>query len=273
MNQSIPADRIEGVARLPVRVIPKIELKGDHVVKGIRMEGLRRVGKPYELARAYAAAGADEIFFVDTVASLYGRNNVLPLVSEVSREINLPLTVGGGVRSLEDFREILRAGADKVAINTHAINRPEFITEAAEVFGSQSVVLSLQCKARAGGGWEAYTLNGRERSGRDAVDWAVEAVERGAGEVLVTSIDRDGTRRGPDLALAEAVAAQVVAPVQVGGGISAPEDCAALAARGASAVVIAHMLHFERMSLTDARKALVAAGREVRPLARSGAMK
>src|SRR3989344_5086511 len=185
-----------------MRIISRLDIKGPNVVKGLKLEGLRIVGKPAELTKKYYQQGADEILYIDIVASLYERNNLSKVVKEaISLGVFVPMTVGGGVRSLEDIQKLLNAGADKVAINTAATRRPELITEAARRFGSQCIVGSIEAKKIGPQKWEAYVDNGREKTGLDAVAWAVKLVELGAGELLITSVDRDGCESGYDLEL------------------------------------------------------------------------
>jgi len=173
------------------RIIPRLDIKGPNLVKGIHLEGLRVLGKPEDFAFQYYLDGADELLYMDVVASLYGRNNLLEIVRATAEKIFIPLTVGGGIRSIEDIRNLLRAGADKVAINTAAINNPDLIKEAAKTFGSQCIVVSIEAKKKEGGAYEAYTDNGREMTGVEVLSWAKRAVDLGAGEILVTSIDID----------------------------------------------------------------------------------
>ena len=180
------------------RLIARLDIKGSNVIKGIHLEGLRIVGQPGPMARRYYDEGVDEIIYMDTVASLYGRNNILPVVEDAARDIFVPLTVGGGIRTIDDIVAALRAGADKVAINTAAIARPDFLREAAETFGTQCIVLSVEAKRRSEERWEVLTDNGRERTGVDVLKWVAEAEQLGAGEILVTSVDAEGTRRGFD---------------------------------------------------------------------------
>ena len=203
---------------IPTRLIARLDIKGPNVVKGVRLEGLRVVGKPDVLAGRYYEQGADEILFVDIVASLYGRNNILGVVERVAREVFIPMTVGGGIRTIEDISAALRVGADKVAINTAGVRRPVLLREAAERFGSQCIVLNLEAKRRGPGQWEALTDNGRETTGRDALAWVEEAQSLGVGEVLVTSVDQEGTRKGFDLDLIAEVRRRVRVPVIACGG-------------------------------------------------------
>jgi cyclase len=228
------------------------------------MEGLRVVGQPAEMSRRYSDEGADELLFMDIVASLYNRNQLHDLVANASRTINLPLAVGGGVRSIDDFQALLRTGADKIAVNTQAFATPEIITDAAKVFGAQCVIVSIEAKRQPNGGWEPYTQNGRGRTRRDVVEWAREAVDRGAGEILLTSVDRDGTRNGLDWELIAAVLEAVLVPVVVGGGVGSIEDVERAARMGVSGVTVAHMLHFKRFALRDLKAELARRGVAVR---------
>jgi imidazole glycerol-phosphate synthase subunit HisF len=228
-----------------LRIIPRLDIKGGNLVKGIHFEGLRVLGEPAPFARHYYQQGADELLYVDVVASLYGRNSLLDMIERTAKEVFIPLTVGGGLRSIDDIRSALRAGADKVAINTAAVRRPEFIREAAQKFGCSTIVLSIEAKKRPDGSYEAYTDNGRERTGLEACSWALRGVELGAGEVLVTSVDREGTGLGFDLELSRRIAESVPVPVIAGGGAALIEHVkeAALCAH-VQAVAIASMLHY-----------------------------
>ncbi|GEM_PF-11488 len=228
-----------------VRIIPRLDIKGPNLVKGIHLEGLRVLGTPEPFARYYAEQGADELLFMDVVASLYQRNSLLELVSRISREIFIPLTVGGGLRTIEDIRMVLRAGADKVSLNTAAIRRPELIRKAAQRFGSSTIVVSIEAIKKPDGTYEAYTDNGRERTGVDAMDWALRAAELGAGELLVTSIDREGTGKGFDLELTRRIAESVPIPVIACGGAGRRSHVEEVVAAGrADAVCLASMLHY-----------------------------
>ena len=183
------------------RLIARLDIKGPNLIKGVQLEGLRVLGDPREFAIEYYNAGIDELLYMDIVASLYGRNNLLTTVERTAEEVFVPLTVGGGIRSLSDVRAILNSGADKVAVNTAAMRNPRLLREIADTFGSQCVVLSVEAKRQQSGEWEAYTDNGRERTGRSVIEWISEATRNGVGEVLITSVDREGTRRGLDLDL------------------------------------------------------------------------
>jgi cyclase len=234
-----------------LRIIPRLDIKGAALVKGVHLEGLRVLGKPEEFARRYYEEGADELLYMDIVASLYERNSLLDIVERTSREIFIPLTVGGGLRSLDDIKAALRAGADKVALNTAALRDPELIRAAARRFGSSTIVVSIEAKKRANGGYEAYTDCGRERTGQDAIAWAVRAAELGAGEIFVTAIDVEGTGAGFDLALTKAVASSVDIPVIAGGGAGSVEHVASIAHEGnVSAVCLASLLHYEYLKRT-----------------------
>ena len=248
-----------------IRVIPRLDIKGPNLVKGVHLEGLRVVGAPEEFARRYSAQGADELLYVDIVASLYQRNSLIDIVERTASEIFVPLTVAGGIRSTEDIASLLRAGADKVAINTAATRRPEFILEAARMFGSQCIVLSIEAKRRGPTSWEAYTDNGRERTGRDAVAWAHEGVALGAGEVLVTSVDQEGTGRGYDVELVAAIAPTVPVPVIACGGAGDPDDVVAVVRDGhADAVALARILHSGQCDVASVKRVLAESGVEVR---------
>ena len=235
-----------------IRIIPRLDIKGENLVKGIQLEGLRKLGKPEEFARYYYEGGADELLYMDIVASLYQRDSILHIVERTSREIFVPLTVGGGLRSIEDIRAVLTAGADKVALNTAVLGRPELITEAAKRFGSSTIVVSIEAKRR-GDTYEAYVDNGRERTGQDAVEWAQQAVEMGAGEILVTAIDREGTGKGFDVGLVRNVADKVPVPVIAGGGCGELEDISEVIRHGhADAVSIASVFHYGYLAAREA---------------------
>ena len=229
-----------------VRIIPRLDIKGSNLVKGIHLEGLRVLGAPEEFARHYYENGADELLFLDIVASLYQRNNLASVVTRIAREIFIPLTVGGGLRSIEDIQTMLRAGADKVAFNTAAIKNPALVQEASRRFGSSTIVVSIEAKRRRDASYEAYVDNGRERTGVEVLSWAERAVALGAGELLVTSIDREGTGTGFDLELTRAVAESVPVPViACGGAGTAAHVAEAIQAGRADAVSVASLLHYQ----------------------------
>jgi len=249
----------------PPRLIARIDIKGSNVIKGIHLEGLRVVGQPGPMARQYYAEGVDEIIYMDTVASLYGRNNIQPVVEEAARDIFVPLSVGGGMRTVDDITAALRSGADKVAINTAAIARPEFIQEAAKAFGSQCIVLSIEAKRRGEGRWECLTDNGRERTGVDVLEWARRVEDMGAGEILVTSVDQEGTRRGFDHDLFRAIRERVSIPVIGSGGAgTAAHVAGAVTEDGLDAVACASLFHYEDITVPALKAALAGSGIPVR---------
>lgn len=237
-----------------VRLIARLDIKGENLIKGVHLEGLRVIGDPQMYARRYYEQGADELIYMDIVASLYGRSNLVDIVRRAARDIFVPLTVGGGIRSIEDVTSLLRSGADKVAINTAAVNRPELITEVAQKFGSQCMVLSIEAKRQGDNRWEVYTDCGRERSGLDVLDWAKRGIELGAGEVLLTSIDQEGTRNGFDLDLLEAINKFAKVPVIISGGYGEAQHLRAAIDFAADAVAFADALHYERTNLAELRK-------------------
>lgn len=250
-----------------VRLIARLDIKGPNLIKGVHLEGLRVIGDPQDYARRYYEEGADELLYIDVVASLYGRSKLTEIVRRAAHDVFVPLTVGGGIRSVDDVRDLLRAGADKVAINTAAVKRPELIREVARKFGSQCMVLSIEAKSIGPGKWEVFTDCGRERSGTDVVEWARRGVELGAGEVLVTSIDNEGTRRGYDVALTRAVSTAVDVPVVASGGFAETRHLVDVVEQGgADAVAIADAFHYRRTSLPDVRTAARSQGVPMRSL-------
>jgi cyclase len=247
------------------RLIARLDVKGPNLVKGIRLEGLRVIGDPRTFARRYYAEGADEILYVDIVASLYGRNNILEVVRRTAGDVFVPMTVAGGLRSVADVREALRSGADKVAINTAAVANPELIRVVAEAFGSQCMVVDIQTKKIGPDRWEAYTDNGRERTGLDALEWAHRAVSLGAGELLITSVDREGTQKGMDLDFLRRVTTLVEVPVIACGGVGTPEHARqAIVEGGADAVAVASVLHYGRHTIGEIKAHLAQSGVPVR---------
>lgn len=250
-----------------LRLIPRLDIKGPDLIKGIQLEGVRKLGDPQVFAQRYYAAGADEILYMDAVASLYSRDTLSGIVRRTAEQVFVPITVGGGLRSVEDVRDILRAGADKVAINSAATLRPELITEVAEIFGSQCMVLQIDAKRRPGGGWEAYRDCGREHTGLDVVEWAKRGQEMGAGEVLLTSVDKEGMCRGFDIELVRAVSSAVTIPVIASGGMGNFQHLADVVATGlADAVAIANVLHYNKITLPDLRAQAAERGIPVRIL-------
>lgn len=248
-----------------LRLIPRLDIKGPNLIKGIHLEGLRVLGNPQEFARRYYTAGADELVYVDVVASLYGRNSLHDIIRNTADDIFVPLTVVGGLRSVHDVRGVLLAGADKVGINTAATKRPELIREVSETFGSQCMVLSIEAKQVGAGKWEVYTDNGRERTGLDVVEWAAQGVSLGAGEIMLTSVDREGTREGYDLDLIAAVSRAIgPVPLIASGGMGSTADAIAAGRHGADALAMADALHYNRLDIADIRQALSGAGFTVR---------
>ncbi|MBK8402083.1 MAG: imidazole glycerol phosphate synthase subunit HisF [Propionivibrio sp.] len=248
-----------------VRLIARLDIKGPNLIKGIHLEGLRVIGSPGEHALRYYEQGVDELIYMDCVASLYGRNHLAEIVQAAAKDIFVPMTVGGGIRSIDDASEVLRAGADKVAINTAAVANPELITQISRRFGSQCMVLSIEAKQIEHERWEVYVDNGRERTGIDVVDWVRRGVAMGAGEVLLTSVDREGTRKGFDIALLAAVSSEVAVPVIASGGMGKPENLVtAVRAGGVDAVAMADLLHYKRATIGDVRRVAREAGIGVR---------
>jgi cyclase len=248
------------VTGLTCRVIPCLDVRDGRVVKGVRFENLQDQGDPAECAHRYDVQGADEIVFLDITAAPEGRDTDREWVSRTAEQVFIPLTVGGGVRKVEDAAALLRAGADKVAINTVAFEDPPLIEAVARRFGSQCMVLSVDARRRPEGGWEVVTHGGRQGRGRDAIDWIVEGVERGAGEILLTSIDADGTQAGYGLELLEQVTARVQVPLIASGGAGRPEHLAAALAAGADAVLAASIFHQGTYTVGEVKEHLAAAG-------------
>lgn len=229
-----------------VRLIPRLDIKGPNVVKGIHLEGLRVVGRPNEMAKYYYESGADELFFMDVVASLYDRNSLDDIISQTAREIFIPLTVGGGLRTINDISKVLHAGADKVCINTAAIKNPKIIREASRTFGSSTIVVAVEAIKESEERWLAYTDNGREHTGLEVSDWARKVEDLGAGEMVVTSVDREGTGEGFDLELIDKISSEISIPVIAHGGAGKAEDVALVIKQGnVDAVSIASILHYD----------------------------
>jgi len=249
---------------LAKRVIPCLDVTAGRVVKGTRFLNLRDAGDPVELAAFYDKEGADELVFLDITASSDERDILIDVVARTADQVFIPLTVGGGVRTVSDMSALLEAGADKTAVNTAALQRPGLVTEGAELLGSQCIVLAIDAK-RDGESWTVYSHGGRNPTGKDAVQWAVEGVERGAGEILLTSMDKDGTKDGYDLELTRAVAEAVSVPVIASGGAGEPEHLrAALAEGGADAALAASIFHFAEFSIIETKRHLKERGIPVR---------
>jgi len=248
------------------RIIPCLDVHNGRVVKGVNFVNLRDAGDPVEIARAYDKAGADEVVFLDITASSDARNTVVDMVRKVAENVFIPFTVGGGIRSVDDFKMLLREGADKISVNSAAIMRPELLSEAADKFGSQCVVLAIDAKRRAdGSGWNVYKNGGRVDMGMDAVEWAMEAERRGAGEILLTSMDCDGTKAGFDLELTKTIAENVKIPVIASGGAGTLEHFyEALTVGKADAALAASLFHYKELEIREVKQYLREKGVSVR---------
>ncbi len=251
---------------LAKRIIPCLDVKDGRVVKGVSFVELRDAGNPVECAMAYEAQGADELVFLDITASYEKRKTILDVVERTAGEVFMPLTVGGGIRDLDDIRDLLRAGSDKVSINTSAVEKPEFVREASETFGSQCIVVAIDAKRNGKGSWEVYTHGGRRPAGIDAIHWARKVEELGAGEILLTSIDMDGTKKGYDIELTRTVSTNVSIPVIASGGAGSPEHLYQAFTRGlADAVLAASIFHFGEFTIPETKRYLLEKGIRVRP--------
>jgi cyclase len=256
---------------LKVRIIPCLDVKDGRSVKGVQFVDLRDAGDPVEQARAYDAAGADELTFLDITASHENRDTIFEVVARTAEQCFMPLTVGGGVRSIEDIRKLLLAGADKVSINSGAVTRPEFVREAAQKYGDQCIVVSIDARQTSPGKWEVFTHGGRKGTGLDAVDWARRMTDHGAGEILLTSMDRDGTKSGFDLELTRAVSDAVPVPVIASGGVGTLDHLVDGVLKGrASAVLAASIFHFGEFTIAQAKDHLARAGVAVRQMSQRG---
>jgi cyclase len=250
---------------LAKRIIPCLDVHAGRVVKGINFVKLRDAGDPVEIARRYDEEGADELAFLDITASSDARETIVEVISRVAEQVFIPLTVGGGVRQVEDVRKLLNAGADKVSINTSAVEDPDLVERAARRFGSQAIVVAIDARSAGPGRWEVYTHGGRKARGIDVVEWATKMAARGAGEILLTSMDRDGTKSGFDLELTRAVTRAVTVPVIASGGVGTLEHLAEGIERGgADAVLAASVFHFGEISIPQAKRFLAARGIEMR---------
>lgn len=247
-----------------VRVISRLDVKGPRLIKGIHLEGLRPVGVPNDFARQYYHDGADELLYMDVVASLYGRSNMTDIVAQTTESCFVPVTAGGGVRSVEDVNLLLDSGADKVSINTAAVNEPQLLEQISGKFGKQCLVVSIEAKKVADSRWEVFTESGRQRTGIDAVSWAQEACDRGAGEILITSIDREGTKKGFDVDLTAAIVEAVGVPVITSGGFGEPDHLEPVLATGVNGVAIADAFHFHKYSIKSVKEVITNLGYPVR---------
>ena len=235
-----------------IRLIARLDVKGEYLVKGIQLEGLRKLGNPNDFSKKYYEQGIDEIIYMDIVASLYERNSLLDIIKNATKDIFIPLTVGGGIRSTDNVRDALQAGADKVAINTACIKEPDLISDVANYFGSQCMVLSIEAKKTSHNRWEAYFDNGREKTGKDVLEWAKKGEDLGAGEILLTSVDNEGRQEGMDLDLIKAVSNSVSIPVIASGGVGSIEHISEVVNHtNIDAIAMAHVLHYNTCSLTQ----------------------
>lgn len=246
------------------RVIARLDIKPPHLVKGIHLEGLKKIGDPEIYAKKYYASGADEISYQDIVASLYNRNSIAELVAKTTSEVFIPISVGGGIRISEDARKLVRMGADKIILNTAAVSNPIIIGEIASDLGNQAVVLGVEAKNQGFDSWKVMTNCGREHTGRDVIEWIREAEQLGVGEILLTSIDKEGTRKGFDLNLIESVRRISQLPIIAHGGAGSVRDILDAARAGADAVALASILHYEFLSITEVKESLRDADFEVR---------
>ena len=236
------------------RLIARMYIKSSNLIKSINLEGLKIIGNPNEYAKKYYDQGVDEIIYMDTVASLYGRNNLSDIVKKTVQDVYVPITVGGGIRSIDDVKFLLRCGAEKIAINTAATKRPELIREVSRKFGSQCMVLSIEAKKTKDGNWEVYTENGRQKTGKDVLEWAKEGESYEAGEILLTSVDNEGTKKGFDFELVKKVSESVSIPVIASGGMGALDDAVRVVSESsADAIAMADILHYERSDLFKIR--------------------
>ena len=250
-----------------MRIIARLDIKNNNLIKGINFEGLKIVGDPNKFAVNYYKNGVDEILFMDVVASLYGRNQLTEIINSATKDIFIPITVGGGIRSIEDAENIFLSGADKIAINTAAVKNPDLIENLSRKFGSQSIVISIEAKKKADGKWEVFTENGRQETGLDVIKWSKIATDKGAGEILLTSVDMEGTKKGFDFDLIKEVSNKVNVPIIVSGGFGKPEDM--LRAKldcSVDAIAIADAFHFNRVNIKDLRKIAIKNNLQIRKL-------
>ena len=240
-----------------IRIISRIDIKNEFVIKGINLEGLRKIGDPLQLVSKYYKGGIDEILFMDAVASLYQRNNLFGIIAEAIKEIFVPITIGGGIRKMDDIEKALKSGADKISINTQAVKNPNFIKEASLFYGSQSIVGSIEAK-RKNNSWEVYIENGRQETGINVIEWAKQLESLGIGELILTSIDQEGTQRGFDLNLIETISKNISIPIIVSGGAGSVKDMIELSKNyDISGIAIASLLHYNKYQLKDIKAELL----------------
>ena len=238
-----------------IRLIPRLDIKGKNLIKGIQLEGLRVIGDPNKFAKKYYDLGADEILYMDSVASLYGRNNLGSIIKKTTKDVFIPITVGGGIRSIKDAYDIFISGADKIAVNTAAVKNPKLISDLVEKFGSQSIVISIEAKKISDSDWEVFTECGREKTGIKVIDWVKKSANLGAGEILLTSVDKEGMLDGYDTELTKVVSNEIEIPLIASGGMSKAEDIlGAVIQGGADAISMASVLHYNKVSLNEIRK-------------------
>ena len=248
----------KSIVRRKVRLIPRLDIKGSNLIKGIQLEGLRVIGDPNTFAKKYYEEGADELLYMDSVASLYGRNSLKDLIFKASKEVFIPITVGGGIRSVDDANEILRNGADKIAINTAVVKNPKLILDLVDKFGSSTIVLSIEAKQISTNKWEVYIEGGREKTGIDVIEWVHKAIKMGVGEILLTSVDREGTRKGYDINLTKSVTDISIVPVIASGGMGKNNDILKVVFEGnADAVSMADVIHYNRLNLKQIRETII----------------
>ncbi len=235
-----------------VRVIARLDIKNNFLIKGIQLEGLRKLGNPYDFSKKYFESGIDEIIYMDSVASLYNRNSLNEIIEKTSKDIFIPITVGGGIRSIDDANKLLRSGADKIAINTAAVENPRILEELSNRFGSSTIVLSVEAKKKTKETWEAYTNNGREKTGLDAINWCLEAEKLGVGEILITSVDKEGTCKGFDYDLIKSVSEKIFIPIIASGGMGELTHFEKVVkSSNCDGVAIANMLHYKKISVKE----------------------
>lgn len=248
-----------------LRLIARLDVKNQHVIKGIHLEGLRKIGDPIELAKKYYEQGIDEVVFMDAVASLYGRNNLFHIIEAACKEVFIPITIGGGIRKVKDIELALKAGADKIALNTQAVKNPDIIREASRIYGAQCIIGSIEAKKKGPSKWEVYVNNGREETGIDVIDWVKELEQLGAGELMVTSIDQEGTKKGFDLDLVKQISGLVSIPVIASGGAGNIHHIMTVATETqVGAVAAASLFHYNLHGVSEIKKELSQAGISIR---------